>query len=128
MPPALKEIIKYLEDEGLPKDKNKIKFVIDKSVIVGWIEGKDDDSKATKIFVDLLGFIKKNKVPMDIFLPVDCLIELKKEDKKYVRSPTFIRMINTLFSLIEVNPDEEMNENFAVKELAEEYSPSPASK
>ena len=122
MPPSLKEIIKYLEDEGLPKDKSKVKFVIDKSFIIGWIEGMDDDSKATKIFVDLLGFIKKNKVPIDIFLPVDCLIELKNEKKKYVSSPTFIRMINSLFSLIEVNPDEELSESTAVRELAEEYS------
>ncbi|MBI2559382.1 hypothetical protein HYW20_08725 [Candidatus Woesearchaeota archaeon] len=122
MPPSLKEIIKYLEDEGLPKDKSKVKYAIDKSFIVGWLEGTDDDSKATKVFVDLLGFVKKNKIPMDIFLPVDVLIALKKDKKKYVSSPTFIRMINSLFSIIEVDPSVEMDEIVAVKEVAEEYS------
>lgn len=124
MPPSLtlKEIIKHLEREGLPKDKDKVKYIIDKSFLIGWIEGLDDDSKYTKIFVDLLGFIKKNKLPIDIFLPVDCLIALREENKRWVNSETFRRMINSLFSIIEVNPDEDMNEITAVKELAEEYS------
>ncbi len=123
MPPSLKNVIKQLEDEGLPKDRSKVKYVIDKSFIIGWIEGTDEDSKATKIFVDLLAFVKKNKIPIDIFLPVDCLIELKKEKKKYVNSLSFIRTLNSLFSIIEVNPDEpDLSGNLAVKELAEEYS------
>jgi len=121
---TLKPIINLFEQQkgSIPKDKDKTKYIIDKSFIEAWIEKNDDDSKHAKVFSDLIAFIKRKKLPLDVFIPIDCLLALKKDNKKYVENEDFKRIISSLFTIIEVDPeDSDLKQEESIKILTKAY-------
>lgn len=121
----IKELLKVeSESESLNYiTKNSI-FIADRTFIEDWIEGKNEENSAyTRAYMDLLSRLKEDDIVLpEIFIPVDVLIEMENDGKKYVKNKDFIDALNTFMKVKEVDPEKEFSGNDAVYEMAKQFS------
>lgn len=112
------------ETTELPKDKRHLLYFLDKTVLEQWLirEYKTKESLLTKIFMDLLYYVRgKYCSSLNVIIPVDVLIEMKKEGNEDVQKKKFKRWMPSLAKILEVNPDVEYSHDESVIKLAQEF-------
>lgn len=123
MPTTFKEFISELitSPDFKIREPHVVRYILDKSFIISLIEGKEINDKFTKALTDLfISILERTKIY--ILIPVDALIELEKEGKNWVTNKSFLKFINSLASIKEVNPAIEINAVNSVIKLAEKYN------
>lgn len=103
------------------KEPHSVRYIIDKSFFLSWIERVDKDYIFTRMLIDL--FVKlKERINLNIIIPVEVLEELASENKKWVKSKPFLKFISFLASDIKrIKPDKPTAKN-SVMVLADKYN------
>ena len=102
-------------------DPTHVRYILDKSFLIGWIEESQDvEDNFIKSIMDLFLFLKYRR-PLNIVIPVDVLIEIEIEGKKWVANESFLKLLNAIALIKEVNPEVDLTAKQAVIKIAEKY-------
>ena len=102
-------------------DPTQIRYILDKSFLNGWIENSTDtEDNFIKSVMDLFLFLRYRR-PVNIVIPVDVLIEMEKEGKRWVSNESFLKLLNALALIKEVNPEIELTAKDAIIKITEKY-------
>ncbi len=117
-----KSVLEQIPLANLPKDKEQLRYFFDKTIIISWVEGNKKSDINTKVFLDLIGFIKGKVDGFNALIPIDVLLELKDNDnKKYISNKKFIKVLESLCSIKEVDPSKKFKHHESVIKLSEQY-------
>ena len=121
--PTLKELISnfIVSPDIEVKEPNKIRYVLDKSFFLSWIERSDEDYRFTRMLMDLFVSILERK-NIHILVPIDVLLELEKEEKEWVTNKTFLKFLSFVVIIMEINPDEDITSINSVTKLVNKYN------